>query len=59
MGLEGHLIVVLQCGVLSVGHLQRGLGDEVHLQRAREQRELPLEFDLIRQQRDQIGSRKG
>lgn len=31
--MEGNLIVVLQCGVLFVGHLQRSLGDVVHLKR--------------------------
>lgn len=35
--MEGHLVVVLHCGVLFVGRLQRTLGDVVHLQRMDEQ----------------------
>ncbi len=41
--MEGHLVVVLQCGVLFVGHLQRSLGDVVHLQRTGEQGVLALQ----------------
>lgn len=37
MSVEGHLVVVLHCGVLFVGRLQRTLGDVVHLQRMGEQ----------------------
>lgn len=49
MRMEGHLVVILQCGVLFVGHFQRSLWDVVHLQRTEEQSKLALEnYDLIR-----------
>lgn len=33
MSMKRHLVVILQCGVLFVGHLQRGLGDVIHLRK--------------------------
>lgn len=33
LAVQGHLVIVLQSGVLLIGHLQSALGDVVHLQK--------------------------